>query len=294
MPPRGAHGSVPKSKKKKSEGATAKLIDILKPGSDENIKLRDSIPVVELDKIDSPCRSKVIPSSDTQGPTVPDEEVRIAAEVLQTLNKQQPGAGHHLCSTQSTPPGKAEYFEGGGLMRNIQESVKRHKMCNSLVSKPPTPITPAGSILTIIVGILSPAKVLAEDFTKATIREGSPNILKVTQSSWAGKLLTNQLIPMMQIIRVDPRTTQRHPPGRVFQLHAQVHLALVEVQQAAVVKVLVNQSRKLPTSPWWSQMTMISLMIPIRLYPLSRSSQFQPFPERISRDSMKDTFYQQR
>ena len=111
MPPKGTHGSALKSKKETSEGATAELIDISKPGSDENIELGNSIPVVKLDKIDSPCRSKVIPSSDTQGWTVPDEEARVTAEVLQTLNKQQPGAGHHLCSTQSTPPGKAEYFD---------------------------------------------------------------------------------------------------------------------------------------------------------------------------------------
>ena len=66
----------------------------MKPGSDENIKLGDSVPVVELDKINSPHRSKVIPSSDTWGLTVPDEEERVAAKVLQTLNKQQQGAGH--------------------------------------------------------------------------------------------------------------------------------------------------------------------------------------------------------
>ena len=142
--------------------------------------------IVKLDKIDFPPRSKVIPSSDTQGLTVPDEEAKVAAEVIQTLNKQQPGAGHHLCLTQSTPPGKTEYFEGGGLMKNIQESVKRHKMCNLPVSQLPTPITPAGSILTITVGILPPAKVLAEDLTKATVREGLPNILRVTPKfmSW--------------------------------------------------------------------------------------------------------------
>ena len=118
MPPQGARGSALKSKKK-SEGATAELIDISTPGSDENIKLGDSVPVVKLDRIDSSHRSKVIPSSDTWGPTVPDEEARVTAEVLQTLNKKQPGAGHHLYSTQSTPPGKAEYFDGSGLMRNI-------------------------------------------------------------------------------------------------------------------------------------------------------------------------------
>ena len=72
MPLQGAHGSALMSKEKKSEGATAELIDISKPGSGENIELGDSIPVVKLDKIDSPHRLKVIPSSDTWGPTVPD------------------------------------------------------------------------------------------------------------------------------------------------------------------------------------------------------------------------------
>ena len=58
MPPKGTHGSAMKSKKKKSEGATAELINISKPGSDDNLKLRDSVPVVELD-------NTVISSTDT-------------------------------------------------------------------------------------------------------------------------------------------------------------------------------------------------------------------------------------
>ena len=59
-------------------------------------------------------------------------------------------------------------------------------MHNSPVSHPPVPITPVGLILTITVGILPPAKVLAEHLTKATLREGSPNLLKVTPKfiSW--------------------------------------------------------------------------------------------------------------
>ena len=74
--------------------------------------------MVELDKIDSIGRLKDIPLSDTHGLTVPDEETRAAAEVLETLQKQ-PGAGHHRGLNQSTPPGEAEYFKGGGLMRTI-------------------------------------------------------------------------------------------------------------------------------------------------------------------------------
>ena len=57
---------------------------------------------------------------------------------------------------------------------------KRHKIHNLPISQPPTPITPAGFILTITVGILPPGLVLAEDLTKATLRESSPNLLKVT------------------------------------------------------------------------------------------------------------------
>ena len=55
-----------KSKKKKSEGMAAEIIDITKPGSDENIKLGDSVPVVELDQIDSIGRWKEMPPPDIQ------------------------------------------------------------------------------------------------------------------------------------------------------------------------------------------------------------------------------------
>ena len=131
MPLQGAHGSKTtsspksalKSKMKKSEGTTTEVIDIIKPGSDENIELGDPVLVVELDNIDSIGRSKDIPLSDTLGLIVPayapDEETRAAAEVLETLHKQQPATGHHQSSKLSTPPGKAEYFEGGGLMRTV-------------------------------------------------------------------------------------------------------------------------------------------------------------------------------
>ena len=88
------------------------------PGSgDENIKLGDSVPVVELDKIDLIGRWKNMPPPDTSGLMVPahapDKETKAAAEALKTLQKQQPTAGPHGSSNLSTPPGKAEYFEGG-------------------------------------------------------------------------------------------------------------------------------------------------------------------------------------
>ena len=124
--------SALKSKKKKSEGTAEEIIDITKQGSDENIKLGDSVPVVELDKIDSIGRWKDIPPPDTPELIVPayapDEETKATAKVLKTLQKQQPADGHHGSLNLSTPPGEAEYFKGGGLMRTVQESVKRQKM----------------------------------------------------------------------------------------------------------------------------------------------------------------------
>ena len=167
--------------KKKSEGTTAEVIDIMKPGSDENIELGEPVPVVELDKIDLIGRLKNIPLSDTLGLIFPayrpDEETRATAEVLKTLQKQLP-TGHLWISNLSTLPGEAEYFKGGGLMRIICELMKR-QMCSSSVSQLLTPVTPAGLILTITVGILPLARVLAEDFMKATLKEGSPNLCKV-------------------------------------------------------------------------------------------------------------------
>ena len=99
-------------------------MDITKPGSgDENIKLGDSVPVVELDKINLIGRWKNMPQPDTPGlivpAYVPDEETKAAAEVLKMLQKQQLTTGPHGSSNLSTPPGEAEYFEGGGLMKTV-------------------------------------------------------------------------------------------------------------------------------------------------------------------------------
>ena len=64
-----------------------------------------------------------MPPPDTPGLTVlayvPDEETNAAAEVLKSLQKQQPTVGPHGSSNLSTPPGEAEYFEGGGLMNTV-------------------------------------------------------------------------------------------------------------------------------------------------------------------------------
>ena len=121
-----------------------------------------------------------MPPPDAPGPIIPtyapDKETRAAAEMLQ---KQQLTAGLPKGSGLSTPPGEADYFKGWGLMKTVQQSVMRQKMHSAPVSQLSTPTTPAGSISTIPVGILPPARVLAENLTKATLREGSPNLLQM-------------------------------------------------------------------------------------------------------------------
>ena len=53
-------------------------------------------------------------------------------------------------------------------METIQQSLRRWKMHRTPISQLPTPNTPA-----------APARVLAEDLTKTTLREGSPNLLQM-------------------------------------------------------------------------------------------------------------------
>ena len=128
--------------------------------------------MVELDKIDSTEGGEHMPPPDAPGPIIPtytpDEETRAAAEVLKMLQKQQPTASLPKNSSLLTPPDEANYFKGGGLMETVRQSVRRQKMHSAPVSQLPTPTTPASSISTITVGILPPARVLAEDLTKAT------------------------------------------------------------------------------------------------------------------------------
>ena len=138
--------------------------------------------MVELDNIHSTEGGEHMPPPDkTFIPTyAPYEETRAAAEVLEMLQKQQPTADLPKSSSLSTPPDEANYFEGGGLMETVQQSVRRQKMCSTPVSQLPTPTTPASSISTMTWGSFPPARVLAEDLTKATLRQGSLNLHQMT------------------------------------------------------------------------------------------------------------------
>ena len=140
--------------------------------------------MVELDNIHSTEGGEDMPPPDAPGPIIPTyapvKETRATAEVLKMLQKQQPTASLPKSSSLLTPPYEANYFEGGDLMETVQQSVRRQKMHSTPVFQLSTSTTPAGLISTINVGILPPARVLAEDLTKATQREGSPNLLQMT------------------------------------------------------------------------------------------------------------------
>ena len=135
---RGTHGSKTtgspkrssKSKKKRTEDTAPEVIDITKQGSGKaNMELWDFVllggtsPVVELDIIYSTEGVEDMPPPDAPGPIIPtyasDEETRATAEVLKTLQKQQPTANLSKSSSLLTPPDEADYFEGGGLMETV-------------------------------------------------------------------------------------------------------------------------------------------------------------------------------
>ena len=182
----------------------------MKPGSDEaDIKLRhtkdqelqnsilsgETSPVVELDKIDPAEGGKDMPPTRCyriqHSNFAPDEETRVAAETLEALQGQQWTASLPENSILSTPPGEADYFDGGGLMETVRQSQRRWKIHSAPVSQQSAPNTPAGLITTISVGIVPPARVVAEDLTKANLREGSPNLLQMA-SSGVGKQVTSE------------------------------------------------------------------------------------------------------
>ena len=66
-------------------------------------------------------------------------------------------------------------------------------MHSAPVSQLSVPNTPTGSISTITVGILPPARVLAEDLTKVNQREGLPNLLLMA-SSGVGKQASRESV----------------------------------------------------------------------------------------------------
>ena len=171
--------------------------------------------MVELDKIYSTEGGEDMPPPDASGPIIPtyspDKETRAAAKVLEMLEKQQPTANLPKSSSLSTPPGDADYFEGEGLMETVWQHQRRQKMHSAPVYQLPTPNTPAGLISTITVGILPPARVLVEDFTKGALREGSPNLLQMASKCVDKQTISESQIPTVQVNEVKLKTIKLHP-----------------------------------------------------------------------------------
>ena len=94
-------------------------------------------------------------------------------------------------------------------------------MCSTPVSQLTTPNTPAGFISTLTVGILPPARVLAEDLTKATLREGSPNLFQMAWKCVSKKLQVSQQIPTVQVNELELRTIKHQSlKPRVLTVHS--------------------------------------------------------------------------
>ena len=134
-----------------------------------------------------------MPPPDASGSCIPtfapDKETRAAAETLKALQGQQGTAGLPENSSLLTPTGDAEYFEGEELIETVKQSHKRQKVHCALVTQQSVPDTPATLITTISVGIIPPARVVADDLTKVNLREGLPNILLMALSG-VGKQVT--------------------------------------------------------------------------------------------------------
>ena len=88
--------------------------------------------MVELDKIDSAGGVKDMPPSDASESGILifalGVETRAATETLKALQGQQWTAGLPEKSSLLIPPGEADYFDGDGLMENVQQSHRRQKM----------------------------------------------------------------------------------------------------------------------------------------------------------------------
>ena len=77
-------------------------------------------------------------------------------------------------------------------MDTVWQAQKRNwKIRHPPVTQQSTPNTPAGLITTILVKVITPAKVLAEDLTKPSLQEVLPNLVQM-HSSAVGKQITSE------------------------------------------------------------------------------------------------------
>ena len=110
---------------------------------------------------------------------------------------------------------------------------------------------------------------VAEDLTKANLREGSPNLLQMALSG-VGKQVTSESTDSHSAHGLggtkNNQVTSSKP--KVPTTHSSGPGPPVVVQQVAAVKIPMSQDRRSPIWPCTSLKMMISLMTHTRLYPL--------------------------
>ena len=147
---------------------------------------------------------------------------------------------------------------------------------------------------TITVGILPPARMLAEDLTKANLRQGSPNLLQMA-SSGVGKQAKSESMDSGGTGRLGGAKNDKWSSSKPGALPCTpVDLAPVMVQQVAAVKIPMSRDRRSPIWPCTSLMMTSSLMTHTRFYLLRMPLLFLIFQDRILTGSTMVTFYQQR
>ena len=167
-------------------------------------------------------------------------------------------------------------------------------MHSSPVSQPLTPVTLAGLISTITVGILPLARVLTEDLMKATLKEGSPNLLKVA-SKCIGRKATSESMSShgaghqsepkdntASSLRLGASATHSSVPGCSGSTAGSSGQGHDEPkQEVAHLTMVVSDDDEFIDDPHQIILTEDIFTIPA-------------IPREISKDLMKVTFYQQR
>ena len=160
-------------------------------------------------------------------------------------------------------------------METVQQSHRRQKVCCAPVSQQSVPDTPVGLITTISVGIIPPARVVAEDLTKANLREGSPNTLLMALSHVDKQVTSESTDSRSESGLGGAKNNQQSSSKQEHLSCTQVDLAPVVVQQVAAVQIPMSRDS---SSIWLCTplMKMSLLMTHTRLYLLRMPLLFLP------------------
>ena len=176
-------------------------------------------------------------------------------------------------------------------METVRQSHKRWKDRCAPVTQQSVPDIPAGLITTISVGIIPPARVVADVLTKTNLREGSPNILMMASSS-VGKQETSELMDSRSAGRLSG--AENNQPSSSKPRASSMHSSRSSPSGGAAVEIPISQDRK---SPIWLCTSLMKMSLPKthpRLYLLRMPLLFPTFQDKILKGSTMVTSYQQR